>query len=65
MRQRGNDTLIDLPNNLRIARPQPSDLMLFQSKIWSTFGRDFHHETFHIYAENAFVNVHNQKLWKQ
>ena len=62
MRQRGNDTLIDLLNNLQIARPQLSDLMLLQSKILSTFGRNFHHETFHIYAENAFVNVHNQKF---
>ena len=62
MRRRGNDTLIDLLNNLRIARPQPSDLMLIQSKTLSTFGRDFHHETFHIYAENAFATVHNQKF---
>ena len=62
MRQRGNDTLIDLLNNLQIARHQLSDLMLLQSKILSTFGRNFRHETFHIYAENAFVNVHNQKF---
>ena len=62
MRQRGDDTLIDLLNNVRIARPQPSDLTLLQSKTLSTVGRDFHHETLHIFAENAFVNVRNQKM---
>ena len=62
MRQRGDDTLIDLLNNLRIARPQPSDLTLLQSKTFATAGRDFHYETLHIFAENAFVTVHNQKM---
>ena len=36
MRQRGDDTLIDLLNNVQIARPQPSDLTLLQSKTFST-----------------------------
>ena len=62
MRERGDDTLIDLLNNWRITRPQPSDLTLLQSKTLSTVGRDFHHETLHIFAENAFVNVHKQKM---
>ena len=62
MRQRGDDTLIDLLNNVRIARPQPSDLKLLQSKPFSTAGRDLHHEKLHIFAENAFANVHNQKM---
>ena len=46
MRQRGDATLIDLLNNVRIARPQPSDLTLLQSKTFSTAGRDFHHVTY-------------------
>ena len=62
MYQRGDDTLIDLLNNVRIARPQPSYLTLLQSKTFSTAGRDFHHEILHIAAENAFVNAHNQKM---
>ena len=62
MRQRGDDTLIDLLNNVRIARPQPSDLTLLQSKTFSTAGRDFHYESLHIFAENTFVNVHKQKM---
>ena len=60
--QRGDDTLIDRLNNVRIARPQTSDLTLLQSKTFSTAGRDFHNETLHIFAKNAFVNVHNQKI---
>ena len=28
----------------------------------STGDRGFHHEFLHVYAENAFVNVHNQKM---
>ena len=47
---------------MRIARPQSSDLTLLQSKTFSTTGRDFHHETLHIFAENAFANVHKQKM---
>ena len=62
MRQRGDDTLVDLLNNVQIARSKPSDLTLLQSKTFSTAGRDFHHETPHIFAENEFVNVHNQKM---
>ena len=58
MRQRGDDTLIDLLNNVQIARPQTSDLTLLQLKTLSTVGRDFHHETLHIFAENTFVNIH-------
>ena len=46
MRQRGDNTLIDVLNNVRIARPQPSDLTLVQSKTFSTAGRDFHHATY-------------------
>ena len=65
MRQRGDDTLIDLLNNVQIDRPQPSDLTLLQSKIFSTAGRDFHHETLHIFAKSAFVNAHYQKRCKQ
>ena len=33
MCQRGDDTLIDLLNNVRIARPQPSDLHYFNRKL--------------------------------
>ena len=62
MRQRGDDTLIDLLINVRVARPQPRDLTLLQLKTFSTAGRDFHHESLHIFAENAFVNVHKQKM---
>ena len=62
MRQKEDDTSIDLLNNVRITRPQPSDLTLLQSKTFSTAGRDFHHEILHIFVENAFVNVHNQKM---
>ena len=62
MRLRRDDTLIDLLNNVGIARPQPSGLTLLQSKTFTTTGRGFHHETIHIFAENAFVNVHNQKM---
>ena len=62
MRQRRDDTLIDLLNNVRIARPQPSDLTLLQSKTFSTAGRDFHYESLHIFAENTFVNVHKPKM---
>ena len=43
IRQRGDDTLIDLLNNVQIARPQPSDFTLLQTKAFSTAGRDFHH----------------------
>ena len=46
MRQRGDNTLIDVLNNVRIARPQPSDLTLVQWKTFSTAGRDFHHATY-------------------
>ena len=58
MRQRGDDSLIHLLNNVRIARPRTKDLTLLQSKTFSTAGRDFHHETLHIFPEN----VHNQKM---
>ena len=37
-------------------------MTLLQSKTLSTSDRGFHHETLHVYAENAFVNVHNQKM---
>ena len=47
---------------MRIARPQSSDLTLLQSKTFSTAGRDFHHETLHIFAENTFANVYKQKM---
>ena len=36
-------------------------MTLLQSKTLST-GAGFHHETIHVYTENAFVNVHNQKI---
>ena len=65
MRQRGYDSLIDLLNNVRIARPQPSDLKLLQSKTFSTANRGFHRETLHIFAENGFINVHNQKMLEE
>ena len=58
MCQRGDDSLIHLLNNVRIARPRTKDLTLLQSKTFSTAGRDFHHETLHIFPEN----VHNQKI---
>ena len=61
MRQRRDDTLIDLLNNVQIARSQASDLTLLQSKNFTTAGRDFYHETLHTFAENAFANVQNQK----
>ena len=59
MGQRRDDTLVNLLINVRIARPQPSDLTLLQSKTFSTAGRDFHYETLYLFAENAFINVHN------
>ena len=59
MRQRRDDTLVNLLINVRIARTQPSDLTLFQSKTFSTAGRDFNYETLYLFAENAFINVHN------
>ena len=37
-------------------------MTLLQSKTLSTVGRDFGNETLYIFAENAFVNVHNQKM---
>ena len=37
-------------------------MTLLQSKPFSTVGRDFHHETRHIFVENVFVINHNQKL---
>ena len=37
-------------------------MTLLQSKTLSTGDRGFHHEFLHVYAENAFVNVHNQKM---
>ena len=37
-------------------------MTLIQSKALSTGDRDFCHETLHVYAENAFVNVYNQKM---
>ena len=58
MSQRGDDSLIHLLNNVRIARPRTKNLTLLQSKTFSTAGRDFHHETLHIFPEN----VHNQKM---
>ena len=59
MRQRGDNTLVNLLINVRIARTQPSDLTLLQSKTFSTAGRDFHYETLYLFAENAFINIHN------
>ena len=47
---------------MRIARIKPSDLKLLQSKTLSTVDRDFHHETLHLFPQNAHVNVNNQKL---
>ena len=62
MRQRGDGILINLLNNVRIARPKPSDLKLLQSKTLSTVERDFHYEILHLFPKNAHVNVHNKKL---
>ena len=46
---------------MEIARPQPNDLTLLHAKTLSTVGTECHGEAF-VFAENAFVNVHNQKM---
>ena len=65
MRQRLDDTFIDLLSNVRIARSQSSDLTLLQLKTLPTFGGECHDEAVCVFAENAFVNIHIQECWKQ
>ena len=62
MRQRLDDTFIDLLSNVRIVRSQSSDLTLLQLKTLPTFGGECHDEAVCVFAENAFVNIHIQEM---
>ena len=65
MRQKGDQTFIDVLNNIRQGKITDKDIKLLESRFISENNPDFPFDTIHIWAENAFVNEHNRKMLEQ
>ena len=62
MRQQGDNRFIDLLNNVRIGCLTEADELLLKSRFVSPESQDYPWNALHIYAENYFVGIHNQRM---
>ncbi|XP_057304469.1 ATP-dependent DNA helicase PIF5-like [Hydractinia symbiolongicarpus] len=59
MRQKGDNVLIDLLNNVRIGKLDKKDEELLKNRVVSPNDSDYPANALHIFAENAPAKVHN------
>jgi len=59
MRQKGDNSFIDLLNNIRIGEIEPEYEQMFKSKIISTSDQNYPWNALHLFAENSAVSRHN------
>ena len=59
MRQKGDDTFIDLLNNARIATLNDADEKLLKSRFVQKDNVDYPTDVLHIFAENSAADQHN------
>ena len=62
MRQRGDQELITLLNNIRTGNITENDEKILKSKFIEKSDHNYCNETFHIWAENDPVEKHNKKM---
>ena len=62
MRQRGDNTLIDLLNNITVGTLTTEDEQLLKSRFISTTDKNYPHHALHIFAENEPARCHNQNM---
>ena len=62
MRQQGDDTFIDLLNNIRVANLTSNDEKLLKSRFISKDHADYPREAIHLYAENKPAAAHNEMM---
>ena len=65
MRQRGDATLIDILNNIRLGIVTEEDQDLLKSKIVSAADKCYPLHALHIFAENQLAKTHNLKMLEQ
>ena len=61
MRQRGDETFIDLLNMVREGNLTDQDAKLLKSRFIEPDNENYSSDAIHIWAENHFVNEHNKK----
>lgn len=62
MRQRGDQTLIILLNNIRIRYIIENNQTISKFRFIDISDRDYSNITFHVWTENAPIEKHNQKM---
>eukprot|EP00111_Clytia_hemisphaerica_P014066 TCONS_00041399-protein len=62
MRQQGDNTFIDLLNNVRIGRLTEDEEKILQSRFVSPENPDYPWDALHLFAENSLVKIHNERM---